>query len=60
MSYMCVKKNKECDNCGNCDKQPKLLCEQCESPIYEDDLYYLIGNEVYCEECVKETFGIYA
>lgn len=61
MSYRCVlKESKECDGCMECKEQPKLRCDQCDTPIYEGDLYYYIDGEVYCEDCTKDIFGVYA
>lgn len=61
MSYPCIlNQNKECIGCGDCEMHPKFLCDQCDKPIYEGDLYYEIDNEVICEECTKDKYGNYA
>lgn len=29
-------------------------CDICDQPIYEDDTYYNVGGNVYCESCVDD------
>ena len=31
---------------------PREICSSCESGIYSGDLYYLVADRAYCEECV--------
>lgn len=61
MGYPCIYNySKDCDACDRCEKQPVLNCDQCDKPIYKDEIYFEIDNEVYCEECLIDTFGHYA
>lgn len=40
--------------CPNYEEEQKVYgyCSDCFSPIYEGDDYFLLGDEVYCEDCV--------
>ena len=35
--------------------EERPLCERCEEPI-QDDFYYDIGGEIYCEDCMVSCF----
>lgn len=58
MSYPCkLNQLKECDGCMECESFDILLCEVCEEEIGYEEIYYVIGNEILCQNCVIELYG---
>lgn len=38
------------------DDRPAYLCDDCEEPIWDGDPVWMIGNEVYCDECAQKLY----
>lgn len=38
------------------EDMPHIYCDKCGSPLYEDDMYFDIGGQVWCEDCAKYEF----
>ena len=46
----------ECDcSCPNAEEPKTLECEGCCDDIYSGQVYYLIGDKIYCEDCIKDA-----
>lgn len=59
MSYMCIRSNKECDSCGACrEEEYELLCDVCEEPIEYESVYFKIGTENWCYDCLFKHYGM--
>ena len=55
MGFACVYGGKECNGCGICKTEQRLICEYCECPI--QGIYYEIGGTVLCPECMYQEYG---
>lgn len=36
------------------EEETKCRCSFCKEPLYYDDEYWLLDDEIFCEECAKE------
>ncbi|MBO5967829.1 MAG: hypothetical protein J6S14_04950 [Clostridia bacterium] len=52
----CEHRDRECYACGQCEPKRKQIhtCFLCDEPIYEGDIYYDVGDVIYCRHCVEE------
>lgn len=54
MALSCVQGKGECDGCGYCGREPRVVCDVCGAVCFDD--YYQIEDTVYCENCIQELF----
>lgn len=54
MALSCVQGKGECDGCGACGAEPRIICDVCGNACYEE--YYQIEDTVYCEDCIQALF----
>ena len=61
LAYQCVKSNKECDGCGNCQPpEPHYYCPICGEEVYETVFVNNDGEIIGCENCaeIKEPYEV--
>ena len=61
MAYQCVRSNKECDGCGNCEPpETHYYCPICDEEVYENVFVNIDGEVIGCENCVetKEPYEV--
>lgn len=35
--------------------RPVFVCSNCNGIIYEEDIYYTLNGEIWCEDCINEN-----
>lgn len=60
MGYICIKENKECDGCMECNPSPHYYCPICDGEVYETVYVSEDGEVIGCENCVqtKEPYEV--
>lgn len=52
----CEYHDRECYACGQCEPKREQIhtCFLCDSPIYEGEIFFDVGDVIYCRHCVEE------